>query len=114
MELKSRVSSDATVITVLAERIDAGSAIRFKDSVRTLSEKAPERVILDLAHVNFIDSSGLGAIVAIMKLLDPQHRLELASLSPTVEKVFRLTRMDSVFLIHQNAQTAVKKRHQAG
>jgi anti-sigma B factor antagonist len=50
--------------------------------------------------VNFLDSSGLGAVVAVMKLLMPARKLELAGLTATVEKVFRLTRMDSVFTIH--------------
>ena len=35
-----------------------------------------------------------------MKLLGPDRSLELAGLTPTVEKVFRLTRMDSIFTIH--------------
>jgi len=39
-------------------------------------------------------------VVAVMKLLGPDRTLELACLTPTVEKVFRLTRMDSVFVIH--------------
>jgi anti-sigma B factor antagonist len=50
--------------------------------------------------VHFLDSSGLGAVVGVMKLLAPERRLELAGLTPTVAKVFRLTRMDSVFTIH--------------
>jgi anti-sigma B factor antagonist len=38
-----------------------------------------------------------------MKFLAPARKLELAGLTPTVEKVFRLTRMDSVFTIHADA-----------
>ncbi len=49
------------------------------------------RVILDLSSVKFIDSSGLGAIVAAMKQLGSGRRLDLAGLTPVVEKVFRLT-----------------------
>jgi anti-sigma B factor antagonist len=60
-------------------------------------------VILDLAQVDFLDSSGLGAVVAVMKVLGPTRKLELAGLTPTVEKVFRLTRMDQVFTIHASA-----------
>ncbi len=46
------------------------------------------------------NSSGLGAVVAVRKFLGPDRVLELAGLTPAVEKVFRLTRMDSVFVIH--------------
>lgn len=93
------------VLTVDAERIDAAVAIRFKDLVREQTREAPPRVVLDLDKVTFIDSSGLGAIVAAMKLMPQGTKLELASLSEAVEKVFRLTRMDTVFAIHPGTGT---------
>ena len=43
-----------------------------------------------------------------MKLLENGQKLELAGLTPNVEKVFRLTRMDSVFSIHANAGAALE------
>jgi len=113
MQLKAEQFPDATLITVLESRIDAASAIVFKDTMRDLSEEASTRVVLDLTSVDFIDSSGLGAIVAAMKQLGPERPLEIAALSPTVEKVFRLTRMDSVFTIHDSAEAAVSHQNLA-
>jgi anti-sigma B factor antagonist len=63
-------------------------------------------VVLDLGQVTFVDSSGLGAIVAVMKSMGDGRRLDLASLTPDVAKVFRLTRMDTVFLIHADLDRA--------
>lgn len=100
MEFRTHHRDDTLQITVLASRIDAACAILFKDSMRELCAGCPPRVILDLTQVTFLDSSGLGAVVAAMKHLDPGCRLELAGLTPTVAKVFRLTRMDTVFTIH--------------
>ena len=67
---------------------------------------AARRVVLDLSRVTFVDSSGLGAIVAAMKMLAPDRRLDLAGLQTNVERVFRLTRMDTVFVIHADAGAA--------
>lgn len=103
MRLVPNVSGDRLVIEVAEPRIDAAVAIEFKERMRDLIKDAPERVVLELSNVGFLDSSGLGAVVAVMKLLAPERRLELAGLTPTVEKVFRLTRMDSVFVIHPAA-----------
>lgn len=103
MQLVPNVSGDRLVIEVAEPRIDAAVAIEFKERMRDLIKDAPERVVLELSNVGFLDSSGLGAVVAVMKLLAPERRLELAGLTPTVEKVFRLTRMDSVFVIHPAA-----------
>lgn len=100
MELGVETQGDLMVVRVCEDRIDAAVAIQFKDRMRDVLAEAPARVMLDLQQVGFLDSSGLGAVVAVMKLLGPDRRLELAGLTPTVQKVFRLTRMDSVFLIH--------------
>ncbi|MCB2094414.1 MAG: STAS domain-containing protein [Rhodobacteraceae bacterium] len=100
MNLSSQAVDDAIVIHVHEKRIDAAIAIQFKDRVRELTNDPSERVILDMSQVEFVDSSGLGAIVSAMKFLAPDRRLELAGLTANVGKVFRLTRMDSVFPIH--------------
>jgi anti-sigma B factor antagonist len=90
------------VVAAGGPRIDAAVAIEFKDAVRRVAGDAADRVVLDLSQVTFLDSSGLGALVAAMKLIAPR-RLELAGLTPNVERVLRLTRMDTVFTIHPSA-----------
>ncbi|TNJ46257.1 STAS domain-containing protein [Phaeobacter sp. B1627] len=107
MSLTSTVADGAQVVTVNAQRIDAAMAIQFKEDMRTETDSGPPRVILDLSSVAFIDSSGLGAIVAVMKQLGKDRRLDLAGLTPMVEKVFRLTRMDTVFNLFDTLQDAL-------
>ena len=107
MKLSSRTVGDTRVILVQAARIDASVAIRFKDRMRELTAQAPARVVLDLHEVAFVDSSGLGAIVAAMKQLDPHQRLDLSGLTPGVDKVFRLTRMEAIFAIHSDLDAAL-------
>lgn len=92
--------SDGQVVRVTVDRIDSAAAIQFKDRMREIGGGDGDRVILDMSRVTFLDSSGLGAVVAVMKLLAPAKRLELAGLTPNVQKVFRLTRMDGIFVIH--------------
>lgn len=103
MKLSCEAVDGALIVRVEEDRIDAAVAIQFKDRMRQLAEGAEPRVILDLSQVGFVDSSGLGAIVAVMKFLAPDRQLELAALTPNVGKVFHLTRMDSVFAIHADA-----------
>lgn len=110
MELESRTQSGMQIVTVKATRIDAASAIQFKDSMRKATDKGAAHIVLDLSEVKFVDSSGLGAIVAAMKHLGEARRLDLAGLTTDVDKVFRLTRMDSIFVIHASAAQAVSPR----
>lgn len=100
MQLQTQTRPKVISVSVLEDRIDAATAIQFKEKMRDVTKDGPARVVLDLARVQFLDSSGLGAIVAVKKLLGPDRVLELSGLTPTVEKVFRLTRMDSIFTIH--------------
>lgn len=107
MRLTSRDIGGLTVVTVGEDRIDAAGAIAFKEAMRNATEGGAGPVILDLGGVDFIDSSGLGAIVAVMKHLGRDRRLHLAALLPNVDRVFRLTRMDSVFPIHDSLADAI-------
>lgn len=102
MDLVLQNIGDVAVVKVPDNRIDAASAIQFKERFRDIAPKSGQRVVLDLDGVGFVDSSGLGAIVAMMKWLAPNTALELAGMGETVRKVFALTRMDTVFKIHDD------------
>ena len=109
MNLSSRTEDQLRVVSVNGDRIDAAVAIEFKDAMRAETDGGPETVILDLSEVGFIDSSGLGAIVASMKHMGQDRALVLAGLTPTVDKVFRLTRMDSVFSLFATLDGAINE-----
>ena len=109
MNLTFRDVDGTRVVSVGESRIDAAGAIQFKDSMKDMTEEGPARVVLDLSAVDFLDSSGLGAVVAAMKQAGPSKKLELAGLTPTVQKVFKLTRMDGVFVIHSSVEAALER-----
>lgn len=107
MDIQVETKGGVAIATVLKTRIDAPAAVEFKETMRAKTQDAPDRVLLDLHQVTFIDSSGLGAIVATMKLLSPERKLILAGLNPAVEKVFQLTRMNAVFDIFMTVEEAL-------
>lgn len=101
MNITAEALDGALLVRVEEDRLDAAIAIQFKDKMREVSVQPSPRIVLDLSQVVFLDSSGLGAIVAVMKFLTPPRKLELSGLTPNVAKVFHLTRMDTVFTIHR-------------
>lgn len=107
MDMNITDHSGITVVTLEEDRLDAAMAVQFKDSIRDVSESGAGHIILDMGSVGFMDSSGLGAVVAVMKLLGREKIFEISALTPTVEKVFKLTRMDSVFRIHGSTDAAL-------
>jgi anti-sigma B factor antagonist len=108
MDLQTELLSQALIIHVMEDRIDAAGAIQFKEQMRELVAGTASVVILDLSRVMFLDSSGLGAVVSVLKLMGPGRKLQLSGLTPTVEKVFRLTRMDTIFTIHHSLPHQVR------
>ena len=109
MEFDTKTEEQLRIVSVKDTRIDAAVAIEFKDAMRAQTDDGPELIVLDLTNVEFIDSSGLGAIVAAMKIMGPDHKLALAGLTPGVERVFKLTRMDSVFNVFPTLQGALSE-----
>lgn len=92
------------IITVGETRIDAAIATRFKDKLREVVMRHRKPIEMRMGAVDFMDSSGLGAMIAVRKALPETLPMVLSDLTPNVERVFRLTRMDTVFDIRPPAE----------
>jgi len=108
MDMTRQNYGDVAVITCLEDRLDAVIAVQFKDKFRELSKEPAARFVLDMSRVAFMDSSGLGAVVAVYKSLNREIGFELAEPTSLVDRVFRLTRMDTVFAIHDSLADALR------
>lgn len=100
MQITRAMQGDILALTLEAPRLDAACALTFKEQMRSAVSDHDGRILLDMQQIDFLDSSGLGALVAGMKMLDQGRRLELARCGTIVAKVLKLTRMDSVFVLH--------------
>ena len=109
MEIAPDIINNTLILKILATRIDAASAVQFKDLMRSTTDGYSGRVVLDLELVEFIDSSGLGAIVSAYKVLAPRNRMDICSTGEVVNTVFRLTRMDSIFAIYEDVEHALNE-----
>ena len=80
-------------------RLDAASAGAVKSGLRDLIDGGEDHIVIDFRHVQFMDSSGLGALVGCLKYMGASGKLELACPGDAVMKVLRLTRMDRIFTV---------------
>lgn len=97
MKLETVQQGGVRLIRPLEERLDAPAAVAFKDAMRLALDGCGGPFVLDLSRIGFLDSSGLGALVAVLKLVGSERELMLVGITPAVDRVFRLTRMDTVF-----------------
>lgn len=96
------------VVGIRDGRLEARNAFACKSFLRERIAAGATRVVVDLAAVTFIDSSGLGALVAAMKALQPSGTFALAAPGPAVKAMLELTRTASVFTIFDTAEAAVR------
>lgn len=97
MLFEEKKVGNVLVIEVLEPRLDARIAVDFKQQVIERIQKGEKTLLLSLKNVNFIDSSGLGAIVSCLKALGREGDLVISGVQDTVHSLFKLTRMDKVF-----------------
>ncbi|WP_017298140.1 STAS domain-containing protein [Nodosilinea nodulosa] len=85
--------------------LDSTKAEEFRQSVDELLENGAEIILVDLKDITFIDSSGLGTLVVLLKKIRGLNRTFcLCSINDQVRMLFELTSMDRVFEIYENRQ----------
>jgi anti-sigma B factor antagonist len=107
IEVVREVSVPVVVPTV--KRLDASVAPAFKQAVVKVVEGGERRILLDLSGVTFLDSSGLGAMVSVLKALGTQGTLAVCGAQGSVTSLFKLTRMDKVFSLHATRAEALAR-----
>lgn len=81
-------------------RLDYSSGERLKHQLRALKPEPHSLWMLDLTHVEFIDSSGLVALVSGLKMAGKhQCRLVICNPHPSVRLILEITQLDDVFEI---------------
>ncbi|EIJ41460.1 anti-anti-sigma factor [Beggiatoa alba B18LD] len=106
--LKTEQKGRFLVVSVLEKRLDASLAPYFKDEMKALINSGQKNIILDLSQTDFLDSSGLGAIVSTLKLLQGEGELILCGVQGAVVSLFKLTRMDKIFSMYPTIADALE------
>lgn len=88
------------VIEIALARLDSSNAPGAREEMRAIVTPERSVYLIDLHKVNFVDSSGVGALVGFVKFVGRERRVELCGLTPMVRKVFRLTNLLSIFTVH--------------
>lgn len=84
-------------IEFLHERVDAAAAPELKKMLDEAMAGAPNKVVLDLGNVKFMDSTGLGLLVSLIKQIGPDGAIAVANAQPAVARLFELTRLGKLF-----------------
>lgn len=84
----------------IPENFAVEEAAKLREELYNLIKEGEKNFIMDFSKCSFIDSTGLGVLVGIYKRCSKVNgKMELHSLNPQIMRVFKLTRLDSVFNI---------------
>lgn len=99
MHIETSNHDDVLVVTLFESRLDSYVATDFRDAMDAFINQGNDRIVLDLSKVEFVDSSGLGAIVTTQKRLGRARDLVICGPNETVLRLFKLARLDKIFQI---------------
>lgn len=99
LDLTSRREGDDVHVRVAGE-VDLHTSPVLRERLLALLDHGPQRVIVDLSEVAYVDSSGVGTLVELKRRLDRSGgRVVLVGMQPRVRSVFEITRLDRFFTV---------------
>ena len=106
LSMSTRIVGDHTVLAVGGE-VDVYTAPRLRERLIELVEHGARHVVVDLARVEFLDSTGLGVLVGTLKRLRAINgTLGLVCAHERLLKIFRITALDRVFALYDTVELA--------
>ena len=119
MDYTARQNDDVTILD-LTGRLSLGEAVAFgpgsglilSDTVKELTKKGKKNILLNLAGVTYVDSSGVGQLVGAMTSARNQGvGLKLLRPNTKVLELLKMSKLDTVFDIFEDEATAVASFH---
>jgi anti-sigma B factor antagonist len=108
MNLKTTEDGRVTILTIDGDLVIGEPESTFKRTVIRLLEEGRVNLLVDLRGVGFLDSSGLGALVrALTSAQKEGGQTKLLHAGPQIRKLLEMTKLDSVFELHEDQETAV-------
>jgi len=109
LKLETRKVDDVTVVDVSGRiTLGEGSSI-IRDTIRDLVSKGDKKILLNLGDVNYIDSSGIGELVAgYTSVTNAGGDLKLLSLTKRVKDLLQITKLYTVFDVHETEAHAIR------
>lgn len=107
MELKIRKNGDVYIIDVNGE-MDLYNSYKLKELVMKMIEKNVKVFIINLEQVDYIDSSGIGALIYICSTIKKMNlKLAISNIHGSVKKVIELTKLMVYFPIANSVEEAL-------
>ncbi len=109
LKIGARTEEGASILTLTGE-VEVANAAQVRDAALKLVESGPRFLVVDLSGVDYMDSTGLGMLVGLLKRLKEKGGdLLIAGPQPRVRKLFDITGLAQVLRIYEDVPLALKE-----
>ena len=108
MNIKEKMHGDVAVVALKGNLMGEPDTTDVREKIYSLLQDDVKKVVLDLGKVKWINSSGLGALIAAMtSVKNKGGDLRLANVTEKVESIFMITQLIKVFKTYETVDRAV-------
>jgi len=109
VKLTTRQVGDVTVVDAVGRITLGEGASTFRDTIRDLAAGGHRKILLNLAEISYIDSSGIGELVSGFTTVANQGgTVKLLNLTKRVQDLLQITKLYTVFEVHDDEAKAVQ------
>ncbi|MGM0501260.1 MAG: STAS domain-containing protein [Bacillota bacterium] len=102
-------TKEHTLIIKLAGTFDLHTAVYFKQEINNYLNRKIKGLILDLEDIEFIDSSGIGAVLSIYKKMEKKRgKIAIINVNPNLKRIFELSGILKIINLYPSQQLALQ------
>ncbi len=109
MEITHIIKNNTLIITPEFERLDAKNTLEFKTELMNLINKVEKyQIVIDMHRINFMDSSGVGVLLALLRFLNIKGgELKISSITKSVRVILELVSLHKILDIYPSPEEAI-------
>ncbi len=105
--LEAKQEGGSIILVIPHERLEYDNVNGVKNEIFDLIRQGHTRIVLEMDQVEFMDSKGLGAFLALHRAVAPDGAIALTGVTEPIRRMFALTRTDSVFAMYPTQAEAL-------
>ena len=108
LNINERQAGDVTVLDLSGKITIGEGSVALRAGIRRLLEEGKKRILLNLAGVGYIDSSGIGELVSSYTAINKEEgQLKLLNLTQKLQDLLAITKLLTVFDVYENEAEAL-------
>lgn len=108
LDISERQVGDVTVLDMNGKITIGEGSVALRTAIRRLLEEGKKKILLNLAKVGYIDSSGIGELVSSFTSIDKDGgQLKLLNLTQKIKDLLTITKLLTVFDVYESEEEAL-------